>query len=75
MLRNYPQRVGKYERGVKRPKGQMKMFYAYLIRVPEGQNINNNKAAIFEGIIGDNFSELMKDINNQMEQLTYSQEG
>ena len=64
MLRNYPQRVGKYERGVKRPKGQMKMFYVYLIRVPEGYNINNNKEAIFEGIIADNFSELIKDINN-----------
>lgn len=31
------------------------MFYAYLLRVPEGENINNNKEAIFEGIIADNF--------------------
>ena len=31
------------------------MFCAYLLRVPEGENINNNKEAIFEGIIADNF--------------------
>lgn len=47
------------------------MFNAYLIRVPEGEDIRNNKEAIFERIIVDNFSELIKVTNYLMEQLTY----
>lgn len=54
-IKNYLQRDGEYEWGVKRPKGQMRMSYSYLIRVPERAKRNHNKEAIFEEIIADNF--------------------